>query len=72
MRGSFAKDCFQIGDLFPLRESTFEGLPVKVPYNYVKLLTDEYGKSALTKVRHYGHWFNVTAMDWIRVKSPGM
>ena len=39
-------------DLFPLRNSLFEGTPVKVPYNYAKLLADEYGTKALTKLEH--------------------
>lgn len=39
-------------DLFPLRDSLFEGIPVKVPYNYAKILADEYGSKALTKLEH--------------------
>lgn len=39
-------------DLFPLRDSLFEGVPVKVPYNYAKVLADEYGSKALTKREH--------------------
>jgi hypothetical protein len=34
--------------LFPLRDSTFEGENVKIPYEYVKLLEDEYGKKSMT------------------------
>ena len=51
-------------DLFPLRESSFEGLPVKVPYNYVKLLLEEYGNSALTKAEYSGHVFNRVTLLW--------
>jgi len=36
-------------DIFPLRDSYFENLPVKVPYEYTKLLEAEYGKKALTE-----------------------
>lgn len=39
-------------DLFPLRDSLFEGVPVKVPYNYARMLADEYGSKALTKLEH--------------------
>ena len=39
-------------DLFPLRDSLFEGRPVKVPYNYAKILAEEYGSRALTKLEH--------------------
>lgn len=38
-------------DLFPLRDSLFEGKPVKIPYNYAELLEEEYGKSSLTNIQ---------------------
>ena len=37
-------------DLFPLRDSLFEGKPVKIPYNYAELLEEEYGKNSLTNI----------------------
>ena len=37
-------------DLFPLRDSLFEGKPVKIPYNYAELLEEEYGKKSLTNI----------------------
>ncbi|MCJ1273032.1 hypothetical protein MMC21_000821 [Puttea exsequens] len=43
-----------IQDLFPLRDSLFEGQQVKIPYNYAKLLTMEYGKASLTKTKFSG------------------
>ena len=39
-------------DLFPLRDTIFEGVPAKVPYNYLKLLTDEYGMKSISKLSH--------------------
>ena len=38
-------------DLFPLRDSLFEGKPVKIPYNYAELLEEEYGKGSLTNIQ---------------------
>lgn len=35
-------------DIFPLRDSLFEGVVVKIPYEYTKLLEEEYGSKALT------------------------
>ena len=43
----------RVWDLFPLRESVFEGVPVKVPYNYINILTREYGAQALTRVNYH-------------------
>ena len=41
-------------DLYPLRESVFEGVPALVPYAFDKALTDEYSQRALTKTFHEG------------------
>lgn len=35
-------------DIFPLRDSYFENIPVKIPYEYRWLLEEEYGKKSLT------------------------
>ena len=45
---------YQGQDLFPLRDSLFEGQRVKIPYAYAKLLTMEYGKASLTKTKYSG------------------
>ena len=34
-------------DLYPLRETMFEGVPALVPYAFDKVLTDEYSQNAL-------------------------
>lgn len=59
----------QIQDLFPLRDSLFEDQPVKIPYNYARLLTQEYGNAALTKTEYSDHRFNSTSMEWERFMS---
>ncbi|KAJ4504224.1 mannosyltransferase [Exophiala dermatitidis] len=35
-------------DIFPLRDSFFEGIHVKIPFEYAALLEQEYGEKALT------------------------
>lgn len=59
----------QVQDLFPLRDSVFEDQPVKIPYNYARLLTQEYGNAALTKTEYSDHRFNSTSMEWERFMS---
>ncbi|KAK4240978.1 LicD family-domain-containing protein [Achaetomium macrosporum] len=44
--GSKIKDTY----LFPLRKTTFEGVPARIPYRYEELLMAEYGKGALGKL----------------------
>jgi hypothetical protein len=34
-------------DIFPLRDSYFEGIHVKIPNEYTRLLEEEYGKPSL-------------------------
>ncbi|KAL9598403.1 MAG: hypothetical protein Q9179_003931 [Wetmoreana sp. 5 TL-2023] len=62
----FCKDRhrYREADLFPLRDSIFEGRPVKIPYNYAELLQEEYGRVSLTRTRFAGHTFNSTSMEW--------
>jgi hypothetical protein len=45
---------YRTRDLYPLRESVFEGVPALVPYAFDKALTDEYSQRALTKTFHEG------------------
>lgn len=39
-------------DLYPLRETVFEGVPALVPYSFDRILTHEYSGQALTKTFH--------------------
>lgn len=57
--------------IFPLRASTFEGVPAKVPYAYQELLAEEYGtKSLVQKVfRREGHYFDDEAKEWKRITN---
>lgn len=52
--GWVALTSWQEEDLFPLRDSLFEGVPVKIPFAFVKLLTDEYGETSITRTRYKG------------------
>jgi hypothetical protein len=56
-------------DLFPLRDSQFEGIPVKIPYAYTKLLEREYGRRSLTLTNFEGHTWNAQTKLW--EKNPG-
>jgi hypothetical protein len=45
---------YRTRDLYPLRETEFEGVPALVPYSFDKILTEEYSARALTKTFHQG------------------
>jgi hypothetical protein len=55
---------YLVKDIFPLRDSIFEGMPVKVPYAYAELLEAEYGSQSLTNAEYEGHVFSQETMEW--------
>ncbi|KAF7719900.1 Uncharacterized protein PECH_004204 [Penicillium ucsense] len=50
--------------IFPLRDSYFEDVPVKVPYAYTWLLEEEYGPKSMTNKFFGGHKFNDETKVW--------
>lgn len=58
-------------DLFPLRDSKFEGVDVKIPYEYTWLLEEEYSKKVLTNTDFENHKFNETSKEWEPVQGKG-
>jgi len=63
----FCKDGhrYKEGDVYPLQQSIFEGVAVKVPINGEKLLREEYGKSVLTNERFHWHHFDHATKTWV-------
>jgi hypothetical protein len=45
---------YNITDLFPMRESVFEGVAALIPYSYDQILIDEYGQSSLVSTEWLG------------------
>lgn len=39
---------YHVSDLYPMRESTYEGVPAKIPYRYHDILVKEYQDRALS------------------------
>ncbi|KAI1059338.1 hypothetical protein LB507_004044 [Fusarium sp. FIESC RH6] len=50
--------------IFPLLDTTFEGVPAKVPYRYQQMLESEYGKAAVLKTDYNGYRFDTQRMQW--------
>lgn len=46
---------YTLKDIFPLRETHFEGVKAKVPYSYIPILTKEYTDQALVRTEHHGY-----------------
>jgi len=58
---------YKIRDIFPLRQTNFEGVNAKVPYSYVPILTDEYTDLALVRTEFQGHKWNTETREWLKI-----
>ncbi|CAH0048253.1 unnamed protein product [Clonostachys solani] len=56
--------------LYPLRDTTFEGVPVKIPYSYKEMLAAEYGDKALTNKFFNDHTYDETQEQWVLAAQP--
>ncbi|KAJ6123197.1 hypothetical protein N7512_005662 [Penicillium capsulatum] len=61
--------CLQESQIFPLRDSYFEGMPVKIPYAYADLLVEEHGARSLSNTEFHDHQFDETSKAWEEMKS---
>jgi hypothetical protein len=55
---------YKVTELYPLRESLFEGARAMVPYNYEASLREEYGGVALVKREFEGHYWDLGGKEW--------
>jgi hypothetical protein len=46
---------YRTSDLYPMRESIFEGVPAKIPYAYDKILIEEYQQKSLVVTEYEGY-----------------
>ncbi|EAS31379.3 mannosylphosphate transferase [Coccidioides immitis RS] len=60
---------YKITDLYPMRESTFEGVPVKIPYEYDEILIKEYGHKALILTEYENHKWVPDLKEWVSDKE---
>lgn len=60
---------YRTDELYPMRETMFEGVMAKVPYSYDKILTDEYKESALVNTQFNGHEWNPNAKVWEKTEE---
>ncbi|POR37824.1 Protein MNN4 [Tolypocladium paradoxum] len=64
-RGVPMADVRQDTYVFPLRDTTFEGVPAKIPFRYKEMLESEYGKAALMNIEFHGHVFDKGEKQWV-------
>ncbi|KPM43034.1 hypothetical protein AK830_g3560 [Neonectria ditissima] len=57
--------------VFPLRDTTFEGVAAKIPYRYKEMLASEYGRSALMNTKFHYHEFDQKLLKWVSKSHYG-
>ncbi|KAK2624233.1 hypothetical protein QTJ16_006183 [Diplocarpon rosae] len=60
---------YRTSDLYPLRETEFEGVPALVPYSFDRILKQEYSAKVLTNTRHEGHLWVPEQKEWIKEET---
>ncbi|KAE8554431.1 hypothetical protein EYB25_002970 [Talaromyces marneffei] len=56
---------YHTDDLYPLRQSKFEGTKVLVPFRYQELLMEEYSVKALTRTNFQNHTWSPSVGQWV-------
>ncbi|RKF65863.1 putative mannosylphosphate transferase [Erysiphe neolycopersici] len=57
---------YRVNDFYPLRDSIFEGVKVKIPYKFKPILTQEYSNRALVSTTYYGHHWVSEQREWVK------
>ncbi|KAL9577126.1 MAG: hypothetical protein Q9203_007575 [Teloschistes exilis] len=52
-------------DLYPMRETMYEGVVAKVPYAYDRILANEYASKALVITDYEGHRWDPIVKEWL-------
>ncbi|KAJ7282216.1 LicD family-domain-containing protein [Mycena rebaudengoi] len=60
---------YHSSDLYPMRQTEFEGVPAQVPYNVERILMEEYGKKSLVTTKWRGHRWEPDLKEWVKLKS---
>lgn len=55
---------YRITDLYPMRESMYEGVTAKVPYAYDRILAEEYQENALVGTEYEGYVYFISSFLW--------
>ncbi|KAL8724313.1 MAG: hypothetical protein Q9181_006882 [Wetmoreana brouardii] len=57
---------YRTTDLYPMRETMYEGVVAKVPYAYDRILTQEYEAKALVLTDYEGHRWDPIVKEWLQ------
>ncbi|KAK1754622.1 mannosylphosphate transferase [Echria macrotheca] len=57
-------------EIWPLRETVFEGVKARVPWDFERVLAAEYGVKALVGMEWEGHRWDKGMKEWVRIPEP--
>ncbi|KOS18119.1 Protein MNN4 [Escovopsis weberi] len=56
-------------DLWPLRVTHFEGVEARVPYEFERILVDEYGPKSLQSEQFHKHRWDREIQEWVKMSD---
>lgn len=62
---------YMYDDIFPLRETIFEGAAARVPFAYADILTEEYEPESLSNTEFHEHRFDPVLQEWVLMAENG-
>lgn len=54
-------------DLYPMRETEFEGVPATIPYDFDRILREEYGRKSMLVTDWQGHRWEPESKEWVKL-----
>jgi hypothetical protein len=58
---------YRTRDLYPMRETEYEGVPALVPYSFEKILVEEYGPKSLVMTEWKDHAWKPELKEWVQI-----
>ncbi|EFX06535.1 mannosylphosphate transferase [Grosmannia clavigera kw1407] len=60
---------YRTRELYPLRETEFEGVPASIPYSFDRVLTAEYGQKSLVITQFQKHKWDDEIKEWVQMSG---
>lgn len=61
---------YRTTELYPMRQTEFEGVPATIPYSFDRILVDEYGSKSLVTTEWEGHQWKPELKEWVKKPKP--
>ncbi|KAK4166154.1 LicD family-domain-containing protein [Cladorrhinum sp. PSN259] len=57
---------YQTSEIWPLRDTIFEGVEAKIPFEFEKILISEYGENSMVVTEWEGHKWHPDIKEWVK------